>query len=115
MKLVIDHIVPVDWGGPTDESNLQALCEECNHGKQAWVSDQPAATMSQIFSKNTVEARIEALFDALPDQDIPSTTIEMVSRNAQDWQRALRMVRQKSGKDIRSTRGKTAYRYFKTQ
>jgi len=38
VKLVIDHILPVDWGGLSGASNLQALCEECNQGKQADVN-----------------------------------------------------------------------------
>lgn len=113
VKLVIDHILPVDWGGSTDEANLQALCEDCNQGKQAWVADQPAEIMGSILSRATVEARIEALFDALANQDIPSTMIEMISKNAQDWQRALRAVRLRTKKDIRSVAGQTAYRYVK--
>ena len=30
-----DHAVPHDAGGPTAETNLQGLCERCNHAKQA--------------------------------------------------------------------------------
>lgn len=33
VRLEIDHIIPVVAGGPTEESNLQTLCEECNAGK----------------------------------------------------------------------------------
>lgn len=40
IKLSPDHIVPVDWGGETSLENLQALCRECNEGKQAWVSGE---------------------------------------------------------------------------
>ena len=32
--LHIDHIVPVDRGGVTEERNLQVLCESCNYGKR---------------------------------------------------------------------------------
>jgi 5-methylcytosine-specific restriction endonuclease McrA len=93
VKLVIDHIIPIDWGGLTEESNLQTLCEECNSGKQAWVSGKPPEIMQQILSRSTVEARIEALFEAFPDQDVPSTLIQLVSKGALDWQRALRRIR----------------------
>jgi len=113
VKLVIDHVIPVDWGGSNDEDNLQALCEECNSGKQAWVSGQPPQVMQNIISKPTIEARIEALFDAFPNQDIPSTMIQMVSKGALDWQRALRRIRQVTGKKIIPSPGRRAYRYHK--
>lgn len=113
VKLTIDHIIPVEWGGETEEANLQTLCEECNAGKQAWVKGNPPEIMRQIISLSTVEARIEALFDAFPNQDIPSRLIQLVSKGALDWQRGLRRIRQRTGKKIKPTPGKEAYRYFK--
>jgi len=88
VKLVIDHVIPVDWGGTNDIENLQALCEARNQGKQAWVTDFPPETMREVFAQPTVELRIEALFDHLPNQDVPSLFIQLVSGNALDWQRA---------------------------
>lgn len=115
-KLVVDHIVPVEWGGISELSNYQTLCEECNAGKQAWVKSNPPEIMKRILSPPTVEARIEALFDVFPNQDIPSSTIQLISRGSLDWQRALRRIRQKTGKKIKSVSrepGKSVYRYFK--
>lgn len=113
VKLEIDHIIPVDWGGTNDISNLQTLCEECNRGKKATLIGFPRETMSQIMANKTVESRIEALFDNFPNQDIPSTLIQVVSRGALDWQRALRRVRQRTGKRILPTKERSAYRYHK--
>jgi len=113
IKLVTDHIIPVAWGGETELSNLQSLCEECNAGKQAWISGRPSEIMRHILSKPTVEARIEALFDAFPNEDIPSQLIRVVSKGALDWQRALRRVRERTGKRILPVKGRKAYRYFK--
>lgn len=28
-----DHIIPLEEGGPDDESNEQGLCDECHEGK----------------------------------------------------------------------------------
>lgn len=115
-KLTVDHIIPVEWGGISERSNYQTLCVECNAGKQAWVKSNPPEIMKQILSLPTVEARIEALFDALPNQDIPSSTIQLISRGSLDWQRALRRIRQKTGKKIvpvSRALGKSTYRYFK--
>ncbi len=35
VALQVDHVVPWSRGGPTIESNLQTLCEQCNGGKGA--------------------------------------------------------------------------------
>lgn len=113
VKLEIDHIIPVDWGGETEISNLQTLCEECNSGKKAWVSQHSFEQMQDIMSKPTVESRIEALFDTFPNEDIPSETIRLVSKGSLDWQRALRRIRQTSGKEILPIEGKRGYHYFK--
>lgn len=111
VKLVVDHVVPVDWGGSNAQENLQALCEACNHGKQAWVASTPADVMRTAFAQNSVKDRIETLFDLMPDRDVPSTLVRLVSGNALDWQRALRKVRQRSGKAIVWQPGRSAYRY----
>jgi len=113
VKLQVDHIIPVDWGGETQLSNLQTLCEECNAGKKAWVMGYRADQIKQIISQLTVESRIEVLFDAFPNEDVPSHLIQLVSKGALDWQRALRRIRQRTGKKILPTAGKRSYRYFK--
>ena len=111
VKLVVDHIVPVDWGGKNDFENLQALCTDCNQGKQAWVADLPPETMREVFQESTVERRIEALFDQLAGQDVPSLLIQPASGNALDWQRALRRIRQRTGKRIAPLPNRRGYRY----
>lgn len=113
VKLEVDHIIPVNWGGKTEESNFQTLCEECNAGKKAWVSGHSFKKMQDIMSKPTVESRIEALFDTFPNEDIPSEMIRLVSKGSLDWQRALRRIRQITGKKILPIEGKRGYHYFK--
>ena len=115
VKLTVDHITPVDWGGTNDILNLLTLCEECNRGKKAWVDAVPSQTMKEIMDKSTVEQRIEALFDKFPNQDIPSLMIQLVSKGALDWQRALRRIRQRTGKKILPVQARTAYRYIREQ
>lgn len=36
-EIEIDHIIPFSEGGPTEESNLRVLCEDCNRKKRASV------------------------------------------------------------------------------
>ena len=113
VKLTVDHVRPVDWGGTNDISNLLTLCEECNRGKKAWVDTVPSQTLREVMDELTVERRIEKLFDKLPNQDIPSTMVQLVSKGSLDWQRALRRIRQRTGKKILPVQGRTAYRYIK--
>ena len=113
VKLQIDHKVPVDWGGTNDISNLVTLCDECNRGKKAWTDSVPSASLTTIMNQPSVEKRIEALFDSFPNQDIPSTMIQLVSKGSLDWQRALRKVREKTGKKILPTKDRRGYHYFR--
>jgi 5-methylcytosine-specific restriction endonuclease McrA len=113
VKLVVDHMLPVDWGGTNDISNLQTLCEECNQGKQAWIKSIPPQNIKDIINQPTVEKRIEALFDKFPNQEIKSELIRVVSRSALDWQRALRRIRQRTGKKIMHNKKQNAYLYIK--
>ena len=115
VKLNIDHATPVDWGGINDISNLITLCDECNRGKKAWVNSVPSQSMQQIMGNQTVEKRIEALFDEFPNQDIPSLMIQLVSKGSLDWQRALRRIRQRTGKKILPIQDRTGYHYIKEQ
>lgn len=113
IKLQVDHVIPVDWGGRTEFANLETLCDECNRGKKNWIPAVPKELMQQVMLGRTVEERIEALFDSMPGTDIPSAIIRLVSKEAYDWQRALRRIRQRTGKKIILTQKRTAYRYEK--
>jgi 5-methylcytosine-specific restriction endonuclease McrA len=113
IKLVVDHMLPVDWGGTNEITNLQTLCEECNQGKQAWFKTIPPQNMKDVIDKPTVEQRIEALFDRFPNQEVKSELIRVVSKSALDWQRALRRIRQRTGKKIVNIKVKNAYYYMK--
>ncbi len=112
VTLQIDHILPVDWGGETVLDNLQALCDEDNRGKKAWVASHSSQVIKEIGGLDTIEQRIEALFDSLPNQDVSSGMIQVIAR-AIDWQRALRKIRERTGKKILPTHDRRGYHYFK--
>jgi hypothetical protein len=40
VKLHVDHIIPIEEGGKTEESNLQTLCQDCNLGKGTHIVGQ---------------------------------------------------------------------------
>ena len=50
VKLVVDHVVPVDMGGETTLDNLQTLCRDCNGGKKSkFRSYKPEVSSKQRF------------------------------------------------------------------
>ena len=58
VKLVIDHMIPVDWGGKTVDDNLWTLCVECNSGKKAWESDADADAMKRVLKLRGAKNRL---------------------------------------------------------
>lgn len=47
VKLVIDHIIPVEQGGKTTFDNLQTLCRDCNAGKKDKFKGKPKVRIRQ--------------------------------------------------------------------
>lgn len=97
VRLVIDHKVPVKWGGETVFENLQPLCEEHNHGKQAWVSslDPHAEAIRCAIGLPEPQLRIGELLKIMEGKPVPSELIAVIAReeNAGDPLRRLRDLR----------------------
>jgi hypothetical protein len=82
VKLVIDHVMPLDWGGTNDPENLQPLCVECNSGKKAHYSgfDEYSDAIKSAISRDVVHERIGELLKALEGQPVPVELITIVAR-----------------------------------
>lgn len=100
VKLVIDHIVPLDWldtDDPNNPENLQPLCEECNSGKKAHYSsfNQYADAIKQAMSHADAHTRIGELLKSLQGQPVPSELVAIVAKetNAGDYLKRLRELR----------------------
>ncbi|MBB4636088.1 HNH endonuclease [Longimicrobium terrae] len=97
VKLVIDHKIPVDWGGTDDIDNLQALCSEHNHGKQAHFAsfDEYGPAIRDAINHGEVHLRIGELLKALQGRDVPVDVVNLVAReeNKGDPTRRLRELR----------------------
>ncbi|MFI7316211.1 HNH endonuclease [Streptomyces venezuelae] len=82
VKLVIDHMVPLDLGGTNEPENLQLLCEEDNHDKQALFADHqedaPALRKSLILPE--VHLRIGELLKTMAGKNVPKELIVLVAR-----------------------------------
>lgn len=58
----IDHIVPLDKGGETVPSNLQALCQACNKGKWTMSTDEYIAHCKKVVEySDGKERQIESI------------------------------------------------------
>lgn len=115
VKLAIDHKIPVEWGGETEDTNLWVLCEECNHGKKHWLKDENADEMKKILEEQSGSKRLEMYFDLHPNELLEPSRLALVS-GIRDWERALRAIRQDSGRKIQYHRkhpntGKEGYVY----
>lgn len=110
VKFNIDHKVPVEWGGKTEISNLQALCVECNLGKKDFVEKQDAKLMKKIASEKSAYGKLKVFFKANPRKDIPFYILETVS-NIRDWERTLRYVRRKERMNIKAIKKERIWYY----
>lgn len=96
---MVDHITPRDWGGPTEDSNLWTLCEECNLGKKAWQSDVDAKTMRSILEQKSGRARLRQYLKLRPNQVITKDELQIIA-GITEYQRRLRELRQEEGMRI---------------
>lgn len=94
VRLVVDHKVPVQWGGETVLENLQPLCEFHNHGKQAWVAslDPHAEAIRSAISLPEPQLRIGELLKAMEGEPVPSDLVAVVARE-ENWGDPLRRLR----------------------
>lgn len=87
-----DHVVPVEWGGETTLNNLQALCRECNEGKQAWVSGEDAYVMKEVSKQTNAEDRLRIYFESHPNQELPVDRLAVVAKT-REWTRQIRYLK----------------------
>lgn len=99
VKLVVDHKIPVELGGDTTIDNLWTLCSDCNGGKQAFFTDDNTEKMKEIMQMGSAAKRLQAFFALNANQVIEPVKLQTVA-NVRDWERTLRMVRQKENMDI---------------
>ncbi|WP_308271343.1 HNH endonuclease signature motif containing protein [Kitasatospora sp. SUK 42] len=113
IRLQIDHIAPESWGGKTVYSNLEPLCEEHNHGKQAFFASLDAfgPAIGRALPRPTPWERIGELLISFQEMG-KSTPVELIELVAQDTHKGdpkkrLRELRFILGWDIVAHRRKT--------
>jgi 5-methylcytosine-specific restriction endonuclease McrA len=98
VKLVVDHKLPVAWGGDNDLFNLQPLCEDCNGGKRDFYAtyDAYSEQIRAAAQHDEPHGRIGELLKALEGAWVPSELIGVVASMNQyqdGWERRLRELR----------------------
>lgn len=118
IKLELDHVIPVEWGGTSDIWNLQALCSEDNAAKKAYFAGFDPQLMRKVYAYPKVHQRIGQLLVALHPEYVNSSLLEAVA-GQDDWQKRLRELRtigwRISVKKMRQANGRvtSAYRVEK--
>jgi len=90
--LVVDHKIPRDWGGSSEEDNLWAICEECNAGKKAYFATQDQDLMRDVMGHKSIHMRIGELLKRNMGKPVPSPLIELVA-GQEDWKKRTRELR----------------------
>lgn len=100
VKLEVDHKIPYSWGGTDDIENLQPLCVQCNHDKQAfYASMDPYEEQIRAATRHLEpHRRIGELLKAFKaaDAEVPAQVIAVVASMHQyqdDWQKRMRELR----------------------
>jgi len=98
VKLEVDHIIPMTWGGTNNLSNLQPLCEACNRGKKDLYSDfdPDADRIKRAATLSEPHKRIGETLLAFYPEPTPADVIAVVASALSyqdDWQKRLRELR----------------------
>lgn len=101
VKLEVDHIIPHSWGGTDGIDNLQPLCRDCNHDKQAFYSslgpydNQIRAAARHLEPHRRIGELLKAFHAA--GVDAPAQIVGVVASMHQyqdDWQKRMRELRE---------------------
>lgn len=89
--LVVDHKIPVEWGGSNEEENLWVTCQQC----LKWQNNR---TSAWAVARKTAQERMLGLLNARLGHWVAATWLRNVAGVA-DWGKPLRALR-KCGFDI---------------
>lgn len=100
VKLEVDHKVPQSWGGTDSIDNLQPLCTQCNHDKQAFYAtlepfeEQIRAATQHEEPHRRIGELLKAFLEA--GQEAPAQVVGAVASMKQyqdDWKKRMRELR----------------------
>jgi hypothetical protein len=90
--LVVDYKIPSEWGVPTEQDNLWAICEDCKAGKKNCFKSVGAAGMRDVMALKSVHMRLGETLKALKGHSAPAQMMGFVA-NQDDWKKRIRDLR----------------------
>lgn len=93
VKLQIDHRIPQDWGGSSEDSNLWTLCAECNSGKKNYFDTITDPDVRKSMLNSEIWVRLGELLKAKNGEFVPKEILAIVAFSHDDWERRLRELR----------------------
>lgn len=99
IRVHIDHVVPLSWGGTTELDNLQVLCSDCNEGKKNYVESENPALMVEVNKATSTKERLRLYFEYYKNKQIDVDKLAVIAKT-REWTRALRYVRSDYDMDI---------------
>lgn len=100
VRLVVDHMIPRAWGGPTELGNLWTLCEQCNLGKKHFERDVDPEIMKVVLGRKSGRARVLEYLKLKVGRKVTKEELIIVAR-IHDYPRRIRELREE-GWDILS-------------
>lgn len=99
IRVHIDHIVPLNWGGATELSNLQVLCSDCNEGKKNFVEGENPELMKKVSVATSTKERLRLYFEHYEEKPIDVDKLSVIGKT-REWTRELRRLRAENNMDI---------------
>ena len=93
VKLQLDHRIPREWGGLTQEWNLQALCAECNQGKRDYFASFDPKLMTAVKNEPRVHVRLGETLRLAGGQGASADLLAFVA-DQREWDKRLRELRE---------------------
>ena len=92
VKLVVDHRIPREWGGRTEEDNLWAIDETCNIQKRDHFAILPKDIMTRCMQYSDTTQRLGELLKVFKGKAPPRWLFTAVGMD-DEWTRRLRELR----------------------
>ncbi len=113
IKLEVDHIIPVEWGGKTEPKNLQSLCRKCNQGKKSYFSDfNDNDDVKEIIKAESGTKRLLLIGTKLINRPLEVNFIVTLA-GIRDWTRTIRSLRQSGRIDYKWDSENKTYTFLK--
>ena len=96
IRLHVDHRIPREWGGTSNEKNLWALCSDCNEGKRNYFSSFDPKLMATVLTHDSVHRRLAEMLHAKLGEWVDCDLLEFVANFEDyqaDWRKFLRELR----------------------